>query len=36
MLGYRYYNGKYGTIVLYSYRNTTIRVNIANDAITIS
>ena len=36
MLGYRYYNEKYGTIILYGYRNTVIRANIANDTITIS
>ena len=36
MLGYRYYNGKYGTIILYAYNNTTIRASINKSVITIS
>ena len=36
MIGYRYSGGKYGTIILYGYNNTTIRANIYNNIISIS
>lgn len=36
MIGYRYNDGKYGCIILYSYDNETIRYNIKNGNISIA